>query len=136
VSGCRPGPSGTTRTSSPPSPTAGRSTRKSDYDDWTRLLQKAGVRHVRLHDARHTAATPLLSENVHPRVVRKLLGRAGVAGVRVAAGCGRGPAAGSARSALSYLAPRPPPEQYARVGALPATKDDRAPAPSLHHTAT
>src|SRR3954468_11149651 len=48
--------------------------KKTDYDDWTRLLQKAGVCHVRLHDGRHTAATLLLSENVHPRVVMELLG--------------------------------------------------------------
>src|ERR671926_61875 len=48
--------------------------KKTDYDDWTRLLQAAGVRHVRLHDGRHTAATLLLSENVHPRVVMELLG--------------------------------------------------------------
>ncbi len=46
---------------------------KSDYDDWSRLLQAGGVRHVRLHDGRHTAATLLLSENVHPRVVMGLL---------------------------------------------------------------
>jgi hypothetical protein len=32
------------------------------------------VPHVRLHDGRHTAATLLLSENVHPRVVMELLG--------------------------------------------------------------
>lgn len=31
--------------------------KKTDHDDWTRLLRKAGVRHVRLHDGRHTAAT-------------------------------------------------------------------------------
>ncbi len=30
--------------------------KKSDYDDWCRLLERAGVRHVRLHDGRHTAA--------------------------------------------------------------------------------
>jgi integrase len=42
--------------------------KKADHDDWTRLLQKAGIRHVRLHDGRHPAATLLLSENVHPRV--------------------------------------------------------------------
>jgi integrase len=48
--------------------------KKADHDDWTRLLQSAGVRHVRLHDGRHTAATLLLSENVHPRVVMELLG--------------------------------------------------------------
>src|SRR5688500_2637998 len=48
--------------------------KKTDYDDWTRLLQKAGVRHVRLHDGRHTAATLLLSENVHPRAAMEPLG--------------------------------------------------------------
>jgi integrase len=48
--------------------------KKTDYDDWTALLQKAGVRHVRLHDGRHTAATIPLSENVHPRVVMELDG--------------------------------------------------------------
>src|SRR3569833_1178837 len=48
--------------------------KKTDYDDWTRLLQSARVRHVRLHDGRHTAATLLLTENVHPRVVMELLG--------------------------------------------------------------
>ncbi len=49
---------------------------KADYDDWTPLLQTAGVRHVRLHDGRHTAATLLLSEGVHPRVVMEVLGHA------------------------------------------------------------
>src|SRR3954452_4510885 len=48
--------------------------KKTDYDEWSRLLQSAGGRHVRLHDGRHTAATLLLSENVHPRVVMELLG--------------------------------------------------------------
>src|SRR3954471_624362 len=48
--------------------------KKADYDAWTALLDKAGVRHVRLHDGRHTAATLLLTENVHPRVVMELLG--------------------------------------------------------------
>jgi hypothetical protein len=48
--------------------------KKRDYDDWCRLLERAGVRHVRLHNGRHTAATLLLSEGVHPRVVMELLG--------------------------------------------------------------
>ncbi len=48
--------------------------KKADYDDWCALLQRAGVRHVPLHDGRHTAATLLLSEGVHPRVVMELLG--------------------------------------------------------------
>jgi integrase len=34
--------------------------------DWKSLLQEANVRDVRLHDGRHTAATLLLSEGVHP----------------------------------------------------------------------
>jgi integrase len=48
--------------------------KKADYDARMALLDKAGVRHVRLHDGRHTAATLLLIENVHPRVVMELLG--------------------------------------------------------------
>jgi integrase len=34
------------------------------------------VREIRLHDGRHTAATLLLSEGVHPRVVMEVLGHA------------------------------------------------------------
>ncbi len=48
--------------------------KKVDYKHWRDLLREAGVRHVRLHDGRHTAATLLLSEGVHPRVVMELLG--------------------------------------------------------------
>lgn len=48
--------------------------KQSDYDDWRALLRRAGVRHVRRHDGRHTAGTLLLSEGVHPRVVMELLG--------------------------------------------------------------
>lgn len=46
----------------------------SDYEAWVKLLQDAGVRHIRLHDGRHTAATLLLTAGVHPRVVMELLG--------------------------------------------------------------
>jgi integrase len=48
--------------------------KRADYDDWCDLLKRAGVRHVRLHDGRHTAATLLLGEGVHPRIVMELLG--------------------------------------------------------------
>src|ERR1700712_4927092 len=48
--------------------------KKVDYKRWCKLLREAGVRHVRLHDGRHTAATLLLSEGIHPRVVMELLG--------------------------------------------------------------
>jgi integrase len=43
---------------------------------WKTVLREAGVREVRLHDGRHTAATLLLSEGVHPRVVMEVLGHA------------------------------------------------------------
>jgi integrase len=48
--------------------------KKTGYDDWTRLLQKPGVPHVRMNDGGHTTATPLLSEGAHPPVVMELLG--------------------------------------------------------------
>jgi len=50
--------------------------KRSDWEGWKALLTRAGVREVRLHDGRHTAATLLLSEGVHPRVVMELLGHA------------------------------------------------------------
>jgi integrase len=50
--------------------------RKSDWRAWRTLLREAGVREVRLHDGRHTAATLLLSAGVHPRVVMEVLGHA------------------------------------------------------------
>jgi integrase len=46
----------------------------NDYQSWRRLLERAGVPPARLHDARHTAATLLLSQGVSARVVMELLG--------------------------------------------------------------
>ncbi|MGB8343425.1 MAG: site-specific integrase [Ktedonobacteraceae bacterium] len=39
-----------------------------------KLLNKAGLPHMRFHDLRHSAATILLSMNIHPKVVQELLG--------------------------------------------------------------
>ena len=50
--------------------------RLSDWRSWKDPLREADVREVRLHDGRHTAATLLLSEGVHPRVVMEVLGHA------------------------------------------------------------
>ena len=47
---------------------------RNDYREWRALLRSAKVRPVRLHDGRHTAATLLLANGVHPRVVMELLG--------------------------------------------------------------
>jgi integrase len=47
---------------------------RSDYYDWKALLQEAGVREARLHDARHTAATTLLLLGVPERAVMDVMG--------------------------------------------------------------
>lgn len=51
---------------------------RNDHATWKRLLQTAGVRTARLHDARHTAATLLLSQGVPARVAMEILGHSQV----------------------------------------------------------
>jgi len=43
---------------------------------WIRIIKRAGLEHVRLHDARHTHASLLLKQGVHPKVVQERLGHA------------------------------------------------------------
>ena len=38
------------------------------------LLENAGLQKIRFHDLRHTAATLLLGQGVHPKVVSEMLG--------------------------------------------------------------
>jgi integrase len=45
-----------------------------DFRDWKALLRTAGVRDMRLHDARHTAATLLLLQGVDLRTVMSIMG--------------------------------------------------------------
>lgn len=45
-----------------------------DHTEWKALLRRTGVREVRLHDARHTAATLLLLQNVDIRTVMSIMG--------------------------------------------------------------
>jgi integrase len=45
-----------------------------DWTEWKVLLREAGVRDARLHDARHTAATLLLTQGVAVRVAMAILG--------------------------------------------------------------
>ncbi|HEX2903441.1 MAG TPA: site-specific integrase [Jatrophihabitans sp.] len=47
---------------------------RRDYLDWKALLRRAEVRDARLHDARHTAATLLLTQGVPARVAMQILG--------------------------------------------------------------
>lgn len=44
------------------------------YRSFTRVAQSAGLRVIRLHDARHGCATLLTAAGVTPRVVMQILG--------------------------------------------------------------
>ncbi|HEX6077339.1 MAG TPA: tyrosine-type recombinase/integrase [Micromonosporaceae bacterium] len=46
----------------------------TDYREWKALLNAAGLRDGRLHDARHTAATGLLILGVPERAVMAIMG--------------------------------------------------------------
>ena len=46
---------------------------------WTTLAARAGVKVIRFHDARHTHATLMLKQGVHPKVVQERLGHATIA---------------------------------------------------------
>jgi integrase len=43
---------------------------------WTKLVKRTGLKGIRLHDARHTHASLLLKQNVHPKIVQERLGHA------------------------------------------------------------
>ncbi|MFD1824608.1 MULTISPECIES: tyrosine-type recombinase/integrase [Mumia] len=45
-----------------------------DYRAFQLLLKRAGLRRIRLHDLRHTAASLMLEHGVPARVVMELLG--------------------------------------------------------------
>jgi integrase len=47
---------------------------RNDAREFKKLLARAGIRDMRLHDLRHTAASLLLAQDVHRRVVMELLG--------------------------------------------------------------
>lgn len=46
--------------------------------NFTKLSVKAGLRRIRLHDARHTAASIMLASGENPKVVAEMLGHASV----------------------------------------------------------
>jgi integrase len=56
------------------SPTGSVVNPNTDYHQWKALLDRAGVRDARLHDARHTAATVLLVLGVPERTVMSVMG--------------------------------------------------------------
>lgn len=46
---------------------------------WVKLARSVGLQGIRLHDARHTHASLLLKQGVHPKVVQERLGHASIA---------------------------------------------------------
>jgi len=46
---------------------------------WGMLAAKAGIKVIRLHDARHTHASLLLKQGIHPKVVQERLGHSTIA---------------------------------------------------------
>ncbi|WP_195730764.1 tyrosine-type recombinase/integrase [Streptomyces albidoflavus] len=55
-------------------PLGGPLSPNTDYHGWKRLLEDAGVRDARLHDARHTAATVLMLLGIPDRVIDQIMG--------------------------------------------------------------
>jgi integrase len=45
---------------------------------FNRLIAKARLPRIRFHDLRHTAATLMLANNIHPKIVQERLGHADV----------------------------------------------------------
>ncbi len=45
---------------------------------WIKLVRRCGLPGIRLHDCRHTYATQLMSQNVHPSIVANQLGHSSV----------------------------------------------------------
>ena len=43
---------------------------------WVKLAKRAGLKGIRFHDARHTHASLMLKQGVHPKVVQERLGHA------------------------------------------------------------
>jgi integrase len=46
---------------------------------WIKLTRRCGLDGIRLHDARHTHASLLLKQGIHPKVVQERLVHAGIA---------------------------------------------------------
>jgi integrase len=51
---------------------------KALSQQWSRVLDRAGVSRLRFHDLRHSHATHLLSSGVHPKVAQERLGHSAI----------------------------------------------------------
>ena len=46
--------------------------------NWIKLVRRTGLHGIRLHDARHTHASIMLKQGVHPKIVQERLGHASI----------------------------------------------------------
>ena len=45
---------------------------------WMKLVRRCGLRGIRLHDCRHTHASLMLKQGIHPKIVQERLGHASI----------------------------------------------------------
>ena len=45
---------------------------------WIKLVRKAGLKGIRLHDLRHTHSSFMLKQGIHPKIVQGRLGHASI----------------------------------------------------------
>ena len=45
---------------------------------WIKLARRIGLKDIRLHDARHTHASLMLKQGIHPKIVQERLGHASI----------------------------------------------------------
>ena len=45
---------------------------------WRKLTRRTGLEGIRLHDARHTHASFMLKQGIHPKIVQERLGHASI----------------------------------------------------------
>jgi len=46
--------------------------------NWVKIVRRAGLNGIRLHDARHTHASLMLKQGVHPKIVQERLGHSSI----------------------------------------------------------
>ena len=46
---------------------------------WIKLVRRTGLKSIRLHDARHSHASLMLKQGIHPKIVQERLGHANIA---------------------------------------------------------
>ena len=45
---------------------------------WSKLVRHSGLKVIRLHDARHTHASIMLKQGIHPKIVQERLGHSSI----------------------------------------------------------